>query len=119
MKIEGIESILDSSFGQWSSGLFSAIGGYNPGITFADQKQAFFYLLRQLLEQGKVRFCPPNELWREGYDIWDADVSTIMDYWESHWPGSVISENDILLANYFYDMPAILWVASDGTLHGS
>lgn len=32
---------------------------------------------------------------------------------------NVTSENDADLTDYFYDMPAILWVALDGTLHGS
>ncbi|MBN3779484.1 hypothetical protein G3O06_18285 [Burkholderia sp. Ac-20345] len=119
MKIENVERILDSAFGQWASGLFSAIGGFNPGIDFSDQKEAFFDILEKLLDQGKVKFCPPNELWREGYDVWDVDAKTILDYWRSHWPMNVTSENDADLTDYFYDMPAILWVASDGTLHGS
>ncbi|WP_175948627.1 hypothetical protein [Burkholderia pyrrocinia] len=119
MKIDHIEDILRCSFGLWISGLFSAIGGWNPGITFQEQKVAFFDLLRQLLDQGKVKFCPPEEQWREGYDVWGADTETILEYLESRWPAHVTSEKDVALTNYFYDMPAILWVSPDGTLHGS
>lgn len=119
MKIDHIEDILRSSFGLWISGFFSAISGWNPGITFQEQREVFFALLKQLLDEGKVRFCPPNELWREGYDVWDADSETIVDYLRSHWPADATSEKDVVLTNYFYDMPAILWVAPDGTLHGS
>jgi hypothetical protein len=119
MKIGHVEDILRCSFGLWISGFFSAISGWNPGITFEEQEEAFFELLGQLLDQERVKFCPPNELWREGYDVWDADTPTILQYLRSRWPADAISEKDVSLTNYFYDMPAILWIASDGSLHGS
>jgi hypothetical protein len=99
--------------------LFSSICGHNQEATFLEKKEIFFQFLKQLLDQGKVKFCPPNELWHDGYDVWDADTMTILDYLLSRWPVDISSEKDIKLTNYFYDMPAILWVASDGTLHGS
>jgi hypothetical protein len=119
LKIEHIQDIVSCSFGLWISGLFSAISGWNPGITFREQEAAFFWLLKKLLEEGKVKFCPPNEFWRKGYDVWDADASTILEYLRCRWPVEASSENDRVLTNYFYEMPAILWVATDGTLHGS
>lgn len=119
MKIDHIEDILRCSFGLWISGLFSAISGWNSGITFQEQREAFFGLLEQLLNEGKIKFCPPNEFWHEGYDVWDADADTILEYLRSRWPIGASSEKDVSLTNYFYDMPAILWVAPDGTLHGS
>jgi len=119
MKIKNIKEIIECSFGLWISVLFSAISGWNPGISFQEQKGEFLYLLEELLKEGRVKFCPPNELWRDGYDIWDVDVKTILQYLRSRWPDAARSENDIVLAEYFYDMPAILWVAEDGTLHGS
>ncbi len=61
MKIDHIEDILRCSFGLWISGLFSAISGWNSGITFQEQREAFFGLLEQLLNEGKIKFCPPNE----------------------------------------------------------
>jgi hypothetical protein len=70
--------ILHCSFGLWISGFFSAISGWNPGITFQEQKEAFFDLLRQLLDQRTIKFCPPNEFWHEGYNVLDADTETIL-----------------------------------------
>lgn len=119
MKIDHIQDIVNCSFGLWISGLFSAISGWNPDITFQEHTEAFFALLKELLDAGKVRFCPPNELWHEGYDVWDADTSTILEYLQCRWPSEAISANDLVLTNYFYEMPAILWVAADGALHGS
>lgn len=119
MKIAHLEEIASDSFGLWISGLFSAISGWNPDISFQDQKVAFFVILERFLEEGRIRFCPPNELWKEGCDIWHADTQTILQYFRMHWPDNVSSENDIALTDYFYAMPAILWVGRDGTLHGS
>lgn len=119
LKIDHVEKIIADSFGLWISGLFSAISGWNPDISFQNHQGVFFELLEKLLYDGKVKFCPPNELWKEGYDIWDADVPTIISYLQSHWPEGVESENGIALTDYFYAMPAILWVDSDGTMHGS
>jgi hypothetical protein len=119
MKIDHVEDIVRGSFGLWISGLFSAISGCNPGFPFGDQKEAFFDLLKQLLDQGKVKFCPPNEFWRPGDDVWDVDIEKILKYLQDHWPVNVIPEKDAALTDYFYDMPAILWVAPDGTLHDS
>ncbi|CAM3418292.1 DUF596 domain-containing protein [Bordetella sputigena] len=119
MNINHLDDILQSSFGLWLSSLFSAIKGWNPGINLEEQREIFFSLVKRLLDEGKVKFCPPNEFWREGYEVWDTESDTIVQYLKSHWPVNVTSENDIALTNYFYDMPAILWVAADGTLQGS
>ncbi|WP_080965601.1 hypothetical protein [Chromobacterium subtsugae] len=113
------ERIAKDSFGLWISALFSAAKGGGEDVSFEEQKGIFFHLLRVFLQEGRVKFCPPNELWCEGYDVWDVDVDSILNYFLTHWPSDVNSENDIKLTDYFYDMPAILWVADDGTLHGS
>lgn len=119
MTVAHVDEIFQSSFGLWISGLFSAIKGWNPDIDWEQHKEAFFYLLKRFLDEGKVKFCPPNESWHEGYDVWDVPNDTIVEYLKSHWPADVTSENDLALTDYFYDMPAILWVGPDGTLHGS
>jgi hypothetical protein len=119
MKIENVEQIISDSFGLWISGLFSAISGWNSGIAFEEHKVAFFELLEMLLKNGKVKFCPPKEFWKEGYEVWDADVQTIIQYLQVRWPENAISENDLALTDYFYEIPAILWVSADGRLHGS
>jgi hypothetical protein len=118
--IEHVDELVEDSFGLWIDGLFSAIHGQNPDITFQEQKEAFFWLVERLLRAGKIKFCPPNELWYEGYDIWDADVPTIMEYLLSRWPDEADSRLSIELVYYFYrDIPVVVWVAADGTLHSS
>jgi len=119
MKLEHVDEIIRETFGLWITAFFGAISSFNPEITFDQHKHAFFELLEQLLDQGKVKFCPPNEIWREGYDVWEADASTILEYLKARWPADVTSERDAALNDYFYDIPAILWVAADGSLHGS
>lgn len=119
MKIIGIDEIVKNAFGLWITALFDGILVPNPGLTFEEHKEAFFWVLQKLLDEGKVKFCPPNELWHEGYDVWDADNKAIVEYLRSHWPKSAKAEIDRVLVDYFYDMPAILWVGEDGQLHSS
>jgi hypothetical protein len=119
MKIAGIAEIVKNSFGLWITALFDAILVPNPNLTFQEHKEAFLWLVEQLLREGRIKFCPPSELWREGYDIWDADVFTIITYLRGHWPDSARSNSDLVLSDYFYAMPAILWVGDDGKITSS
>ncbi len=119
MKIQNYDEILRDSFGLWISGFFSAISGWNPNITFVEHKAAFFWMLEKLLAEEKIRFCPPNEFWKPGHDVWDAEVTTIVQYFHSRWPIAAQTEEDRVLIDYFYDMPAILWVGIDGELYDS
>lgn len=99
--------------------LFSAIEGANPEFSLDEKKEAFFFLIRELLKEKRIKSCPPEELWCEGHDVWDAEDDVIVFYLSSKWPGHIKSENDMALNDYFYDIPAILWVAPDGSLIGS
>ncbi|WP_321788080.1 MULTISPECIES: hypothetical protein [Paraburkholderia] len=116
IKINGIENIIHNTSGLWITALFDGILVPNPALTFSEHKEAFFWLVEKLLQDGKIKFCPPNELWREGYDIWNVDISTIMTYLRSHWPQSVNSKNDIALADYFYAIPSIIWIDDNGEI---
>lgn len=115
--LENKNKITSSAFGLWTSALFSDIGGYNPKISFFNQKTEFFSLLRELLNEGKVKFSTPNEFWSKGNDIWNAETETIIDYLLAKWPADAVSERD--LSDYFYEIPSILWVDEQGRLHGS
>lgn len=119
MKIQNYDEILKVSFGLWISGLLSAIGGFNPAFTFPEQKAAFFWVLEKLQNEGKIQFCPPNEFWTLGNDIWDAEATTIVQYFHSHWPSNAQAEDDRVLVDYFYNMPAVMWVGVNGELYGS
>ncbi len=111
------EEILDNAFGMWISALFSDIVGYSPNLSFFEQKQHFFILVKELLDCGKIKFCTPNEIWSEGNDVWNADSEEIIDYLKAKWPVLAQSESD--LSEYFYEIPAVLWVDEQGNLVGS
>lgn len=119
MNINHVNEIFQDSFGLWISGFFSAIGGWNPSFTFKNHKNAFFFLLEKLLLEKKIKFSPPNELKPRNDEIWNADDESILEYFRLHWPDDARNENDTSLTNYFYEMPAILWVDDDGKLHSS
>jgi hypothetical protein len=111
------EEMLANAFGMWISALFSDIAGYNPHMSFTEQKLNFFVLVRELLDAGKIKFCTPNEFWSEGNDVWDVDSQKIVEYLQSKWPESAQSEAD--LSEYFFEIPAVLWIDEQGNFVGS
>lgn len=118
--LSNIENILSGAFGLWITGLFGSINGWNPDLTFAEHREAFFWLVKKLLDEGKVKFEPPKELWStvEG-NVWEESSDVIIDYLRSRWPEEAKHENDRCLNDYFYNIPPILWVGEDGKLYGS
>lgn len=116
MTVPDLEKIHSDSFGLWVSGLFSAIEGNNRGMSFTDQKQAFFEILTLWLDEGKIKFCRPDEPLGQ---VWDASSREIVDYLRALWPPEAQDENDVNLNIYFYEIPAVKWVDVDGDLHGS
>lgn len=110
------DEIYNDSFGLWISGLFSAISGHSPDISFASQKQVFFILLRKWLDEGKIHFCHPDDPLGKP---WAADADEIIHYLQERWPKSAEVEDDSDLNLYFYEIPAILWVGPNGELVGS
>ncbi|MFV8643521.1 hypothetical protein [Ralstonia pseudosolanacearum] len=111
-----MSEIVEGAFGLWITALFDGILVPNRSFTFAEQREVFFGLVEKLLHDGKIKFCPPNELWHEGYDIWDAGPEKIVGYLRDHWPASAKSKGDIALSDFFYAMPAILWVGNNGEI---
>ena len=116
MKVVNFEKIYEDSFGLWVSGLFGAISGNNPGISFEEHKEVFFWILEQWIQSGKILFCDPQDPLGKP---WKADAKEIILYLKERWPESAKAEDDENLNLYFYEIPAILWVGEDGKLHGS
>lgn len=116
MEISNIDKIYKDSFGLWISGLFSAIEGNNPGLAFVDQKDVFFELLKRWLDEGKVKFCKPGDPLGE---VWHASSDEIFRFLRAGWPQHAKDEHDIDLNNYFYDLPAILWVGPGDKISSS
>lgn len=131
-RIAHLDEIISSSFGLWISSLFSAISGLNPGITFEDQKEAFFGILEYMLKNGKIKFIAPGaDCYVSSnnpnprftiYDIeahWKAPAEEIIGYLRERWPASASEENDLDLAIYFYEIPGVIWVKDSGELVAS
>ncbi|MGD8250644.1 hypothetical protein [Ralstonia pseudosolanacearum] len=119
MKIAGVSEIFENAFGLWITALFDGILVQNPTLMFDEHKEAFFELVERFLRDGRIKFCPPSDLWHEGYDIWDLEISMIVGYLRHHWPPSAKSKDDAALSDYFYAMPAILWIGNDGEITSS
>ncbi|WP_017327102.1 hypothetical protein [Synechococcus sp. PCC 7336] len=118
IKIDGLNDIISTSFGMWITALFGNIPAYNPGISFGDQKEVFFYILKKLLDEKKIYFEDPKSKFGSRI-IWDEDTSTIIQYLLDRWPKSAKDENDVDLNTYFYEIPVILWVGDNGRLYSS
>lgn len=112
------EEIVNNARGLWLSALFSNVCGYNPELSFAQQREAFFGLVAELLEAKIIRFASPIEIWSEQNDIWQATTETILDYLREKWPRHH-AESESQLTEYFFAVPAVLWVGEDGILRGS
>ncbi|WP_330961321.1 hypothetical protein [Photobacterium sp. 53610] len=116
MIVKNTDKIFEDAFGLWVSGLFSAISGNNPELSFDEQKEVFFSLLKIWMNEGKIFFCSPEDPLGTR---WDAETDDIIFYLTSLWPESAKSENDPDLNVYFYEIPAIVWIGPNGEIIGS
>ncbi|GLS05444.1 hypothetical protein GCM10007860_25970 [Chitiniphilus shinanonensis] len=126
------EEIVRDSFGLWISGLFGAIGSWNPEMDFFQRKELFFFFVKDLLSRGVIKFIAPGadcyispENPSPRYVIsdenvyWKATPEEIVSYLKSLWPIGVSDENDIELAVYFYEIPGVVWIDENGDVFGS
>lgn len=125
--IEHIDDIVRDSFGLWITGLFSAISGWNPSLSFEEHKDAFFYLLEMLLRIGKIKFIAPGAdcyvspgnprprlTINDDEAHWHEIPERIVAELRAQWPEHVRDENDLDLSTYFYSIPGIIWIGEDG-----
>lgn len=132
MNIPHEHEIVRDAFGQWVSGLFGAVCGWNPSVKFTEQKELFFSLLEKLLDDGRVMFIAPGadcyissdnpkpKLTIEDPDAhWKAPVAEIMRFVRDGWPSGANDMNDLELTYYFYELPGLIWVREDGKLVAS
>lgn len=132
MDTKFVEEIVRDSFGLWISALFSAIGSWNPELSFSQQKDAFFSVIEYLLVTGKIKFIAPNadcyissDNLHPRFSIndeeshWSLDAKQIVSYLKDKWPEGVVSESDEALTLYFYEVPGIIWVDENGCLFAS
>ncbi|WP_247313718.1 hypothetical protein [Ralstonia pseudosolanacearum] len=130
--IEHIDEIVRDSFGLWITGLFSAISSWNPTLSFQEHKGAFFWLIEQLLQTGKIRFIAPGAdcytspenphprlTIQDEEAQWHETPAAIVAYLRAQWPEHACDVNDLDLLTYFYSIPGIIWVGEDGVLVAS
>ncbi|MFB6349571.1 hypothetical protein ACFBZI_09065 [Moraxella sp. ZJ142] len=72
------------------------------------------------MDSGLIQFSPPNHLWHEGYDVWDAPSDEIVAYLKDNFPKDATDELDEEVNLYFYlTAPAVSWRQDDGSYYGS
>lgn len=129
-------SIHPDRIGGWINSLFSVVTPPTPylphELTFAEQKEAFFYLLERLLREGRVLLTPPAMIedqepcyWviADGYSsnkpmrpaerttegkencfrVWDVPIEKQIAYIREVFPKSVTGPNDPDLNLFWYD----------------
>ncbi|MBZ5795208.1 hypothetical protein K8353_34330 [Burkholderia contaminans] len=127
-----IDEIVKNSFGLWISGLFSAISGSSPGIAFDSHRDAFFRIVEYLLQTGRIKFIAPEadcyvspehpnpRFTIHDYEAhWQASPHEIVSYLRARWPEDAGHEHDLLLVDYFYSLPGVIWRGDDGRLVAS
>jgi hypothetical protein len=123
--------LIDKNYKEyWVEGSFGLfVGNIFPNfeeLSFAEQKQAFFYLLKKLLDDKKIVIFPPQEFlphkdecthWRTpikvyaepdiGYGksytiIWNENTDKKIAYIKKLFPKEAKHENDTILHEFWY-----------------
>ncbi len=123
------DEIAAECFGLWSNSLWQRYDGIS---SFSELKDAFFYLISRLLDEGKIRFIKPNEnvLFVADGSLpskticdesthWTGPIKKIISYLRRLWPSSAQDFDDEELSVFFYEIPPIIWRDKDGNWRGS
>jgi hypothetical protein len=113
------EAAIDASFGLWLNALFNNIVHMNRGLSFDAQKAMFFETVESLLNQGRIKFQDPEGDPNRNDTQWVVAPSVIISYLRSMWPAAATDASDSELNDYFYSIPAVLWVGEDGKIYSS
>ena len=101
--------------------------------TFEEYKEAFFYALRRLLDEGRVKLIRPDvdvlvhygKPPASGLTIndlethWDAPTDEIIAWLRERWPEKAKDTHDVELNSWFFTIPPLAWKGKDGMWHGS
>lgn len=97
------QQMFDDARNLWLSALFYNISTYYPDISFEQQKEVFFRLVKEALEHQIIKFdYPPLEQYAGKEGFWDADNTTVMQYLKDGFPKHATSELDEDVNLYFY-----------------
>lgn len=123
------DQIKEQCFGLWSNCLWRQ---YDDLDQFEELKEAFFYLLFRLLEEGEIRLIKPDEdvLYvadqsppeKSIHDVethWIASSDELISYLHRKWRSSARDFDDADLNIFFYEIPPIVWKDGVGAWVGS
>lgn len=101
------------AFGLWIDALWPS----HLEIPYVDQEEVFFFLLKYLLDEGKVYLEEPagaefGEKRVLNADVWAAPHDHMIEHIKRYWPKDVTDADDIRLTGFWYDIhcPKILWL---------
>lgn len=125
--MERLDQVVSDSFGLWISGLFSSVSGHYPELSFSQKGNLFFQVVERLLNEGKIKFIAPGAdcyvspsnphpslTINDEAAHWNVGVPDIIAFLKKMWPVDVNSEDDIDWIVYFYELPGVIWLTSDG-----
>lgn len=123
---DDFDKIANDQLGNWIDGIFWT---YYDLKTFEEEKEAFFILLKKLIDEQKIVIFPPEKYWiKNTYSVptkaiqdanypellyfWDECSETIVNYMRSVFPPNIINENDMELYDFWYgnDCVRIGWI---------
>lgn len=113
------QKIIERSYGLWITGLWI---GHDEISSFEAEKEAFFYLIKRLLEEARIMMLPPEILRNKKgtkiktifnrYTVWDETPVAIVNYLRKNIPLSIASYEDDDLFFYWFseNCPQVAWV---------
>lgn len=132
MIVKCLDRILSDSFGGTTSILFSSIDNWNQDLPFDQRKEAFFWVVEKLINEGVVKFLAPNIDCYKSPDNenpkfktsdeeahWKLSPKEIVSNLKDKWPENVVDAEDMDLTIYFLEIPSIIWLDGKGGFFSS
>jgi hypothetical protein len=128
--IGNFDEIVEYSFGLSIYSFFMNIES-DYTICLKEHKEIFLKMLGYLLNEKKIMLTAPGaDVIRTPRHIpkftiydkeaqWDIRPEDAVQYFRDRWPENLTDSNDVELIYFLYEMPAIIWIADDGSLHAS
>jgi hypothetical protein len=127
-----IDNLCKKCFGKVAYCLFEIICMDHPGASLKEKKDIFFSSLDLMLKEGRIKLLSaqvdcyisprnpnPIHLINDKHVHWKKSSEEIINALKNRWPTHVVTDDDIDLVAYFYEIPGLIWVARDGSLHAS
>ncbi len=125
------DKIAEESFGLSAYLLFVSVKCASSRADLDGLKEDFLNLVEYLLMRKKIMLITPGvDVTRTSTHVpkfniydkeaqWNASPQNAVRYLREHWPKNLVNAEDKELTYYLYEMPGIIWIANDGSLHAS